>query len=52
MIAWLLRRFRRKLILVDEQAWRDLLAAVALADAEEIVGAESERWHNLDLEGS
>jgi hypothetical protein len=50
----LFRRFRRrKLVIVDEQAWRDLLAAAVIGEAAEIVMAEEQRFLALDLqEGS
>jgi hypothetical protein len=48
-IRRLLRR-RPAVVLVDAGTYRDLCAAVAVADAEEIVMNASEHWHNLDLE--
>jgi hypothetical protein len=45
----LLRRFRRRrVVLVDESAYRDLLARAVLADAYKVVEQAQDAWLNLD----
>jgi hypothetical protein len=41
-------RRRRRTVLVDEHAWLALCGRVAVAEAERIVRAASERWHALE----
>ena len=45
----LLRR-RRTVVLVDLAAYQATCAWAVLGEAQEIISAESARWHNLDME--